>query len=615
MSVGTVEAIAKFVGEALAPVKDRLAADQIDDLLAELGVRLPEGLTSQGGIPNALNAAATAAGDLETALPALSAAIEAADADDPASIARAAAGRRDGAAEHRGADQRDLGAVDRRSSESRPVCPAADRQAVEDFATVLPGRLLEFLVLAHIDRRAPQVAPMLNLVGLVEDRAEEGGAASVSRPHQVRRIRLRRFAQALTDPAGYLREVYHWGEPDFTGIELFRPIAELMGRNDFAVTLIEAPGQLPILEAFLGAPGCRSFDQSAGDAIPASPAGDGGFQSDLPAGRAMVGRASTRRRASIPASRARSAPTASSTSYRRPATGTANVKVTAALQAAKTDAAPLDLLGISGATRLQADRITATAGIDARWAPPAAVAEPVVTFEVEKLTAVMDMAGGDSFLREISGGGSGRADVSVSATWSPTSGVRFTGSSALEIAIPAHATIGPATLETVYLRAGFDGAAVPVEISAALRGELGPLTASVDRIGVDAALHVPGQWRQPRAAAGRCRLQAAERRRSLDRRRRLCRRRLPVPRSRSRRVRRRARAQVPGHHPPQGRRRAQHEAAGRQRRLLAAHHHHRRVRADPARLRLHADRRRRPARRQPHDRCSTCCGSACATAR
>jgi len=78
----------------------------------------------------------------------------------------------------------------------------------------------------------------------------------------------------------------------------------------------------------------------------------------------------------------------------------------------------------------------------------------------------------------------GSADVSVSATWSPTAGIRFTGSSALEIAIPAHATIGPATLETVYLKAGLEGSAVPVEISASLRGTLGPLTASVDRIGV-----------------------------------------------------------------------------------------------------------------------------------
>ena len=64
MTVGTFEAIAQFVGEALAPVKDRRTAAQIDDFLAELGLRLPDGLSGQGGIPNALNAGATDAGEL-----------------------------------------------------------------------------------------------------------------------------------------------------------------------------------------------------------------------------------------------------------------------------------------------------------------------------------------------------------------------------------------------------------------------------------------------------------------------------------------------------------------------------------------------------------------------
>jgi Family of unknown function (DUF6603) len=482
MTVGTVEAIASFVGEALAPVKDRLTADQIDDLLAELGVRLPEGLSTQGGIPNALNAGAAAAGELESALPALAAAIDAADADDPASIA---------ALLQAGATVVQkivalIGAISALSTGVRQVAaglPAAERQAVEDFAAGLPGRLLEFLVLAHVDRRAPQLSTMLNLFGLVEDRSEQGGVAAVSRPYRVRRIRLRRFAKALSDPAGYLREVYHWGAPGFTGIEVFRPVAELLSANDFAVTLIEAPGQLPVLEAFLvrlvadpstNPPGMRfrlrlpatqDFQQTVALGGPWSVTFDIKARFDP----GLEGTFS-------PDGQFHFAPPTS--------TGTANVVVTAGVAAAKTATAPLDLLGISGATRLQADRISVTAGIDARWTPPAAVAEPRVTFEVEKLTAVMDMADGDSFLREISGGGSGRADVSISATWSPTAGVRFTGSSALEIAIPAHATIGPATLETVYLRGGFDGATVPVELSAALRGELGPLTASVDRIGI-----------------------------------------------------------------------------------------------------------------------------------
>ncbi len=482
MSVGTVEAIALFVGEALAPIKDRLAADQIDDLLAELGIRLPDGFSSQGGIPNALNAGAAAAGELQTALPALAAAIEAADADDAASIAALLL---TGATVIQKVTSV-IGAISALATGVRQVAAGlspADRQAVEDFAAILPGRLLEFLVLAHIDRRAPQVAPMLNLVGLVEDREQEGGAASVLRPYRVRRIRLRRFAKALTDPAGYLRDVYHWGEPGFTGIELFRPIAELMGLNDFAVTLIEAPGQLPVLEAFLvrlvadpstNPPGMRFRLR-----LPATE----DFRQTFPLGGPWSITFDVRARFD-PGLEGTFSPDGQFRFTPPTSTGTANVKVTAGLQAAKVPPAPFDFIGISGATRLQAERITATAGIDARWVPPSAVAEPVVTFEVEKLTAVMDMAGGDSFLREISGGGSGKADVSISATWSPTAGVRFTGSSALEIAIPSHSTIGPATLETVYLRAGFEGDAVPVEISAALRGELGPLTASVDRIGV-----------------------------------------------------------------------------------------------------------------------------------
>ncbi|MGL4967680.1 MAG: DUF6603 domain-containing protein [Inquilinus sp.] len=489
MTVGTVEAIARFVGEALAPVKDRLTPAEIDGLLAELGLVLPEGLTGQGGIPNALNDGATAAGELQTALPALSTAIDAADADDPASIAvllQAAAT----------VLQKIVALITAISALSiglRQVAtglPAADRQAVEDFAGVLAGRVLEFLVLAHVDRRAPQVSPMLNLVGLVEDRTEEGGAASVSRPHRVRRIRLKRFARALTDPARYLREVYHWGEPGFTGIELFRPVRDLMTANDFAATLIEAPGQLPVLDAFLvrlvadpstNPPGMRFRLR-----LPATE----DFSQIFPLGGPWSVAFNAQARFD-PGLEGTFSPDGRFHFVPPTATSTANVKVTAALGAAKTATAPLDLIGISGTTRLQADRITATAGIDARWSPPAAVAEPAVSFDVEKLTAIMDMADGDSFLRGISGGGSGRADVSVSATWSPSAGVRFSGSSALEIAIPAHASIGPATLETVYLRAGLEGDAVPVEISAALRGELGPLTASVDRIGVTLRFTAP----------------------------------------------------------------------------------------------------------------------------
>jgi Family of unknown function (DUF6603) len=477
---GTLEVVAKFVGDALVPLKDQLNAANIDDFLAGLGARLPPGLSAQGSIPGALNAGAAAAGELEAALPALSAAIGAADPDDLGSIAALieAAAR---VLQKIAAVINAISVLSTGVSQVAAGLPAADQQALTDFADTLPGRLLEFLVLAQLDRKVPQVAPMLNLIGLVEDKSVEGGAASVSRPYRLRRLRLQRFAKLLTDPVGYLREVYHWGDPGFTGIELFRPIQELLGANDFAATLIEAPGQLPVLEAFIARlaadpsinppgirfrlrlPATQSFNRTFALGGPWSVKFDTQAQFDP----GLEGKLTPDGQFSF-----------------APPTGTANVKVTAGLQAAKTASSPLNLFGIAGATRLQADSVTASAGIDAKWTPPTAVAAPVISFDVKHLTAVMDMAGGDSFLQEISGGGSGSADVSVSATWSPTAGIRFTGSSALEIAIPAHATIGPATLETVYLKAGLEGSAVPVEISASLRGTLGPLTASVDRIGV-----------------------------------------------------------------------------------------------------------------------------------
>lgn len=55
--------------------------------------------------------------------------------------------------------------------------------------------------------------------------------------------------------------------------------------------------------------------------------------------------------------------------------------------------------------------------------------------------------------------------------WSASAGVSFEGSSALEIAIPSHVSLGPIEVDTLYLLAGLasDGS-IPVEMSAASCG-------------------------------------------------------------------------------------------------------------------------------------------------
>jgi hypothetical protein len=76
--------------------------------------------------------------------------------------------------------------------------------------------------------------------------------------------------------------------------------------------------------------------------------------------------------------------------------------------------------------------------------------------------------------------------------WSPATGARFEGNAALDIRQPVSLTLGPVNVQTIYVRAGIEGAGqVPIELSGALSLALGPLVASVDRLGLTATLSFP----------------------------------------------------------------------------------------------------------------------------
>ena len=169
---------------------------------------------------------------------------------------------------------------------------------------------------------------------------------------------------------------------------------------------------------------------------------------------------------------------------------------------------------------------------------------------------------------------------------------------------PRTSRSGPIEIPTIYLSPGCrrrrhpDRAVRRLHRRARARSQ-----ASVDRIGRSSPdVSFPAGRRQPRPGRPRLRLQAAQRRRPVGRRRRRQGRRLPRS-STSTAASTRARSsstfadflslkaiglittRMPDGSPG----------------LLAADHHHRRVRhRHPARLRLHAARRRRPARAQPH---------------
>lgn len=85
------------------------------------------------------------------------------------------------------------------------------------------------------------------------------------------------------------------------------------------------------------------------------------------------------------------------------------------------------------------------------------------------------------------------ADFETLVGWSTAEGIYFEGGTGLEVPLPMHTQIGPITLKEIYLGLGLDPetGAITAEASAAATVSLGPITGTVERMGVDAELAFP----------------------------------------------------------------------------------------------------------------------------
>jgi hypothetical protein len=176
-----------------------------------------------------------------------------------------------------------------------------------------------------------------------------------------------------------------------------------------------------------------------------------------------------------------------------PPSGNLNGQFQLGLSAAGADAQhPLVLFGQPG-SGLQADSVTVSAGFVAAKdaSSTSATADPSFQVKVSGGKLAVDMKQADSFLSTVTSGTPIEASFDFSGTWQPDTGLHIEGGAQLEIDLPLHLDLGPVTLPTVYLVAGFDNTGLTLELSVALGITLGPIQASVDRLGVQGTLSFP----------------------------------------------------------------------------------------------------------------------------
>lgn len=487
MSAGTLEVFARELAEALRPLEQRLAAGSAEDFFAELGLRLPPGFTAQAQAASSIAAVAASAAGLAPLIVQLTDAIA---ADQPAQIlssGKALLGKIvdviSGMAQMRTAFNTLAGGFG-------GLTPA-QRAALQAFAQKLPRRLLDYTLVEYLRSKGDSLVPTLSLVGLLDDALEPGIPGDPLNPPYIRRaFDPQRFVNLFLKPDQYLSDVFEWGKPGFDGHLLFTRLQDVLEEFDLPVALLTPPGMPPILEAYqlrlstdpgvnppaltfrLRFPATQDFERTypLSDTLAMVLSAKARFDSGLD------GSVRTPLQVSL-----------------KPPTGTANAEIRLGFRLER-GGQPVVLLGEAGGSRLEVLRLAMDLGYKASFdsASGSAQGEPSGSIEVVGGKLVIDLSSGDGFISAITGGLKLDSNVDFKALWSASAGLSLEGSAAVEIAIPTHISLGPIEIQTLYiiLSLAADGS-LPIELSGAFSANLGPLKASVDRIGLTATLTFP----------------------------------------------------------------------------------------------------------------------------
>ena len=483
---GTLEQLAILLGRVLARVSARLGDDQLRETLAALGVALPPALLQQPAVVAARDALTSAADQLPAAVEQLVAAAEQGDL---------------GAIVQRGEQVRTnalalvakLATLPAALDSARAAFPEITDAAIANLIDGFPRKLLD-LVTAEVLDEVPAVGAALTMVGLVERRRPfetDPDPELASLEQSI--VRYDRITPLLDNPVSYFASLYDWGAPGFDGTKVLPALSELLARLDVPTAyhaatesnppLLEAyvvdvtptpkptgdPATLPGLDFTIVAPFGGSIDETVALPAPGWTArftASGGFTTSLTASLRP------------PLAFVMTSPAV-----------TLEGKAEAALT--RDTGTPLVILGAAGGSRLEVKTIGLGVTAAFSTAAGAAGSAPALTGSLKGGRVVIDGSQGDGFINILLSGRQIDAAFDVGFAWSVATGLRFDGSTSLTILLPASADFGPFALRGLSLIATLAADGVALEVSAGLAATLGPVTASVSRLGFIFGLTFP----------------------------------------------------------------------------------------------------------------------------
>jgi hypothetical protein len=359
----------------------------------------------------------------------------------------------------------------------------SERAAAQSFATQLAERIGEYAIVSGLTDHMPELAFVLRLLGLIDWQRVVPVGAPLASSYVVKRLALHRFKDLVSDPATHFANVHHWGRNDFDPTPLFQLFAGFFDVED-AIAVGERDGDPVLQYGFLTLRRDRTLSPP-GLRLTLEAALTEAFEQRIALGRSDWG---VRLREAITLS-------GSVGGTIKPPLSLALVPAEADIKGELTatfdrnpEARPFDILGGSGTLSLGAQNLAAGVGLTADWDVTSHTAhiEPLLFANLEKLKLNVSTEGSDSFIATLLSSADIEGEFDLGLEWRASTGLKVTASGGIEISLPIHQKLGPLELDTIYFALKIqDDGTLAFETSVGLSGKLGPLAASVERMGAE----------------------------------------------------------------------------------------------------------------------------------
>jgi hypothetical protein len=165
------------------------------------------------------------------------------------------------------------------------------------------------------------------------------------------------------------------------------------------------------------------------------------------------------------------------------ASGELSVKATSI----PVDSGPAHVFGQPGGTRLEIGQVVAS--VDAQLS--AAQQSLELAFTMSQSAIAIAAGDSDGFIGSILPAGGMRTEFDLGLNWSSDKGLTLSGQAGLAATLPVGLSVAGVTLSGVYLSVLADNGQINAEVSAGLVASIGPVQASIERVGLAASLSFP----------------------------------------------------------------------------------------------------------------------------